>query len=250
MTSETKKKARLPAYLSVGLALISGLGVTSAYAQLTVFDPSNYAQNILQAAHALSQVNNQIQQLQHEAQMLQNMATNLKPLKVSALIKINADLTAINQLMVDAKGIAFSLSQTEAALKAQFPGSYSGSVSASALNSSALNSAALARWDSTMQAYQNTLRIQSQVDQALQGDAGTLSSLLDASEKSEGSLQVQQASNQLLALTAKQEMQIETLMAAQYRAEALDAARKAEGEAAARAAAKVFIGTASAYSQP
>ena len=42
-------------------------------------------------------------------------------------------------------------------------------------------------------------------------------------------------------------MQIATMMAAQYRAEAIDAARKAEGEAAARAATKKFLGSGKAY---
>jgi conjugal transfer/entry exclusion protein len=42
-------------------------------------------------------------------------------------------------------------------------------------------------------------------------------------------------------------MQIATLLTAQYRAEALNLARKAQGEAAAKAMTKVFIGSGSAY---
>src|SRR3546814_9590450 len=47
---------------------------------LTVFDPSNYSQNVLQAARALQQINNQIQSLQNQVLMLQNMAQNLQRL--------------------------------------------------------------------------------------------------------------------------------------------------------------------------
>src|SRR3546814_19777565 len=52
---------------------------TPAHAQFggVVFDPSNYAQNILTAARTLQSVNQQIQQLQNEAQMLVNMGKNL-----------------------------------------------------------------------------------------------------------------------------------------------------------------------------
>ncbi len=40
----------------------------------TVYDPANHAQNVLQAARALEQINNQIRTLQNQATMLQNMA--------------------------------------------------------------------------------------------------------------------------------------------------------------------------------
>ena len=228
--------------LIAALSLATCLGVGQASAQIAVFDPSNYAQNVLQATRALQEVNNQIQSLQHEAQMLQNMAINLKTLNVSSLLKINTDLAQINQLMAQAKGIAFTIAQTQAALKAQFPSSYDLSVTTHGLASEAQT-----RWQSTMGAYRQTLLVQAQVDQSLQTDSGTLNDLLSASEGSEGSLQAQQASNQLLALSTKQQMQIETLMAAQYRADAVDAARKAQGEAAARAATQKFLGSGTAY---
>ena len=216
--------------------------VPPASAQLTVFDPTNYTQNLLQAARALEQGNNQIQSLQNEAQMLQNMAKNLKTLDVSALIKINTDLATINTLMSQAKGIAFSVSQTEASLKQLFPSSYSLAVTTSGLATDAQS-----RWEAALGAYQQTMTVQSQVDEALNTDAATLSQLLTASEGAEGSLAAQQASTQLLALTAKQQMQIETLMAAQYRADAIDAARKVQGEAAAKAATTKFLGSGTAY---
>ncbi|MCB8835537.1 P-type conjugative transfer protein TrbJ, partial [Escherichia coli] len=56
--------------LAVPLAL-SPIVTTPAYA-IIVFDPSNYAQNVLQAARALQQINQQITSLQNEAQMLIN----------------------------------------------------------------------------------------------------------------------------------------------------------------------------------
>ncbi|MBY0333727.1 MAG: DUF4141 domain-containing protein, partial [Acetobacteraceae bacterium] len=59
------------------LGLPVSVTVTPAQAQWTVFDPWNYAQNILSAARALDQINNQIASLQNEAQMLINQARNL-----------------------------------------------------------------------------------------------------------------------------------------------------------------------------
>ena len=70
------------------LALPLPVSVTPAQAQWTVFDPWNYAQNILSAARALDQINNQIASLQNEAQMLINQARNLASLPYSSLMRL------------------------------------------------------------------------------------------------------------------------------------------------------------------
>lgn len=62
--------------------------VAPAAAQWIVYDPTNYAQNVLQAARALEQINNQITSLQNEAQMLINQARNLASLPYSSLQRL------------------------------------------------------------------------------------------------------------------------------------------------------------------
>ncbi len=61
------RKYLIAGILSTGAAisLVMGLAMTStpAQAQLSVFDPSNYSQNLLSAARTLQQINNQIQAL-------------------------------------------------------------------------------------------------------------------------------------------------------------------------------------------
>src|SRR3546814_6095784 len=66
-----------------------------------------------------------------------------------------------------------------------------------------------------------------------------LTALAAKSQGAQGSLQAQQATNQLLALVAKQQFQIQNLMAAQYRAESVDAARQAQNTLDARKAGVV-----------
>jgi len=81
----TRSRSRIRHILFVTTMLtlpvaLSPLAVTPAHALFgfgdIVFDPSNYAENVLQAARALEQINNQIQSLQNEAQMLINQAHN------------------------------------------------------------------------------------------------------------------------------------------------------------------------------
>src|SRR3546814_3495214 len=75
---------RFPALLA-GAAGLALLAAAPASAQLTVHDPTNYSQNLLSAARALQQINNQITSLQNEASMLINQARNLTSLPTSTL---------------------------------------------------------------------------------------------------------------------------------------------------------------------
>ena len=100
--------------LLAGTLALGGMAVP-ATAQWAVFDGANYAQNVLEAARALQQINNQIQSLQNEATMLTNMATNLKSLNVSSLSSIVTDLTQISTLMSKAQGISFNVAASQAA---------------------------------------------------------------------------------------------------------------------------------------
>ena len=100
------------------ILLATALSVTSlapVQAQWVVFDPQNYVQNLLEAARALQQINNQIQSLQNEAMMLQNMGTNLKSLNMSQLGTMVSALTQISSLMNQGQGIAFNVNATNTA---------------------------------------------------------------------------------------------------------------------------------------
>src|SRR5690606_7229211 len=116
-----------------------------------------------------------------------------------------------------------------------------------ALSTDAQVIAARDRLDTAMAAYRQTMAVQAQVVENVAGDAQALGSIVTRSPGAEGALQATQATNQLLALTAKQQFQIQNLMAAQYRAQAIEAARRAQAESDARAATRKFLGSGSAY---
>src|SRR3546814_16193793 len=90
-----------------------------------------------------------------------------------------------------------------------------------------------------MAGFRQTMGVQAQVVENVAADAPTLTALAAKSQGAQGSLQAQQATNQLLALVAKQQFQIQNLMAAQYRAESVDAARQAQNTLDARKAGVV-----------
>jgi P-type conjugative transfer protein TrbJ len=213
-----------------------------ASAQITVFDPTNYSQNILTAARSLQQVNNQIRSLQNQATMLVNQAKNLSTINFPELQALTARLQQIDQLMGQAQGIQFRIASTDQQFRALFPGA-----SGLALTSSAQLADARARMAASVAAFRQAMSVQSQIVENVQADASSLGGIVSRSQGAEGALQVSQATNQLLALTAKQQFQIQNLMAAQYRAEAIEQARRVQAESDAHAATTRFLGSGTAY---
>src|SRR3546814_6789926 len=93
------------------------------------------------------------------------------------------------------------------------------------------------------------MRVQAQVVENVQADSGLLAELVSQSQSASGSLQVSQATNQLIALSTKQQLQIQQMMAAQYRADAIEQARQQQAMEAARERTKSFIGAADIYTR-
>jgi len=96
------------------------LGMQPASAQLIVFDPNNYAQNVLTAARALQQINNQIVSLQNQAQMLINQARNLATLPFSSLLQLEQSIQRTQQLLAQAQRIAYDIQQIDRAFSTTY----------------------------------------------------------------------------------------------------------------------------------
>jgi P-type conjugative transfer protein TrbJ len=213
-------------------------------AQSVVFDPSNYSQNILTAARALDQINNQIKSLENQAQMLINGAKHLTSLPASVAGQLTSKINEINGLIAPAKGISFDLQKTQADFERFYPRQYTAAVS-----SDRMVQDATARWDNTYQALKQTLLTQATIASALDQDGQTLRTLMAASSGAVGSLQAQQSGNELLALQVKQSLQAQALVATQARAEALRAVEQQASAEAARERFTRFIGDGHAYAR-
>lgn len=231
-----------PAALGLSVAVAAMLPASPARAQLTVYDPSNYSQNILTAARTLQQINNQIRSLQNEATMLLNQAKNLSRVSFPELDALRQTMTQIDALMGQAQGIRFQVDGLDIDFRRLFPND-----PRAVLRGGAQVTAARARLDTAMAAYRQTMGVQAQVVENVAADARTLEALVARSQGAEGALAAQQTTNQLLALTAKQQFQLQNLMAAQFRSDSIEAARRAQAATDARAAIKRFLGTGSAY---
>jgi P-type conjugative transfer protein TrbJ len=97
-----------------------------------------------------------------------------------------------------------------------------------------------------MTAFQQTMTVQAQITENAT-DTSNLASLSNRSQSAQGSLQATQATNQLLALIAKQQLQMQSMMAAQYRAQALYEAGQTQATTDGQDATTKFLGSGTAY---
>src|SRR5215472_12061415 len=207
--------------IGVALALAPG----PAAGQMVVYDPSNYAQNVLQAARALQQINNQITSLPY-----------------SALQTIDQSIVRTQQLLNQAQRIAYDINQIDQAFSRSYPQSYPASTSSQQLAGDAQT-----RWQNALAAYQDALRVQAGVVQGLEASRSQTNGLLSSSQSATGLLQANQAGNQLIALQTRQLLDLTALIAAQSRARSLDGARLAANQEQGRAQLNQFLTAGRGY---
>ena len=214
----------------------------SARAQWVVFDPSNYAQNVLQAARALEQINNQVTSLQHQTEMLLNQAKNLTSLPYSSLQAIEQSVGRTQALLGQAQRLTYNVSQIDQTFQRLYPQGYTGAASSQQLVTDAKE-----RWQNSLAAYQDSLRVQAGVVANLGTTRTETDALVSSSQSAAGALQAAQAGNQLIALQIKQLADLTAVVAAQSRAQSLAGARAAANDAQAREQFDRFLNGTQSY---
>jgi type IV secretion system protein TrbJ len=218
-----------------GIALATVTAAATPASAIIVFDPSNYAQNILTAARTLEQINNQIRQLQNQATSLINQAKNLTSLPLTVLEPLRAQIAQTQTLLRQAQRMAYDVQQIETQFGAQYK-----NIDLSA-SDRALVDGAEGRWKTSVAAFEDALKVQAGAVANIDGARGAVTSLVTASQSATGALQAAQAGNQLLALQSQQLADLTAVVAAQGRAQALDAASSATAKAQAREQLRRFL---------
>ena len=230
--------------LAVPVAL-SPMLASPAHAQFgfgrIVYDPSNYAQNVLTAARTLEQINNQITSLQNEAQMLINQARNLASLPYSSLQQLQQNVSRTQQLLSQAQNIAFEVGQIDQAFQQQY-----GNVSLSTTDAQ-LVADARSRWENTVGGLQDAMRVQAGAVGNIDSNRAEMAALVGQSQGATGALQATQAGNQLLALQSQQLSDLIALISANGRADALTEAERATAAEQGREQRRRFLTPGTGY---
>ena len=213
-----------------------------ARAQWIVFDPTNFSQNVLTAARELQQVNNEILSLENQATMLINQARNLASLPYSALTQLEQSITQTEQLLAQAQRIAYSVTSIDQAFTQAYPQAYSNSTS-----SLQLLAGAQTRWQNSLAAFQDAMRVQAGAVQNLDSTRTQIDALISSSQSATGALQAAQSGNQLTALQTKQLADLTAVMAAIARAQSLEGARTVANQLQAQQQLSNFLNYGSGY---
>ena len=240
------RSVRSPAVLLAATMLatpiaLSPVATTPAYAWRIVFDPSNYAQNVLTAARTLEQINHQITSLQNEATMLINQARNLASLPFSSLQQLQQNVQRTQQLLTQAQNIAFDVQRIDQAFQQQY-----ANLSLSAPDPP-LGPDARSRWQNTVGGPQDAMRVQAGVVSNIDTNRTQMSELVNQSQGATGALQATQAGNQLLALQSQQLSDLVALLAANGRAGALTEAERTAAAEQGREQRRRFLTPGSGY---
>ena len=221
------------------LAVTFAPGSTDAFD--IVYDPSNYAQNVLTAARALQQINNQITSLANQTQMLINQAKHLASLPTSVLSQIDGNFAEMKRLMGEADKLAYNVGNIETQFSSTFQNFAVGKTDAQLITS------ARDRWQQSLSAYEHSLKAGAVAVQNLDGTRAQTSTLVDSSQSAVGVLQATQAGNQLIGVQTRQLADLTAMLAAQGRADALENSRKAAAQEQSREQLSRFL-TGSSYS--
>jgi len=226
---------RIARLAAVGAVVFVSFMASPSSAQVIVFDPNNYSQNVLRAARALQQVNNQITSLQNQAQMLINQAKNLVNLPFSALRQLQSSIQRTEQLLNQAQRIAYDIGQIDRAFSTTYAPASAGT------SSQALIANAQTRWQTSVAALQDALRVHAGIVANLDTNRTQMSALVTSSQSATGALQAAQAGNQLAALQAQQLADLTAAVAAQGRAQNLEAAQRTSAQDQGREQLRRFL---------
>ena len=189
-------------------------------AQLTVFDPVNYQQNLLTAARALEQIDDQVRQLQNQVLMIVRMDQNLVRLGSTISPDLQRTFSDIRIQLRAGGGIALRLQATQSGYEPLFPRQAS-----TALSSDDVLRNAKSRWDEEYAGLKRAALLQGQIADGVDVDTRLLGDAMARSRNAAGALEAAQAGNELTALSVKQSLALQSLFAGQHRAETLTRAR-------------------------
>lgn len=186
-------------------ALATALVTAPAQAQRIVYDPTNYAQNLLQAARALEQIRNQIRQIEQAAAMLRQNPLQLSP-------ELSQSIAEAGALFETAQGIAFEVNQVGEDIRQLYPETWDE------FDLDDIMARSEAWVGESRRSLERAMEAEARAAQSVDRARGHIDRALQSSAQSEGQTGAIQAGNQLLGVTASQLTEIHALLVAQGRA--------------------------------
>jgi P-type conjugative transfer protein TrbJ len=172
---------------------------------MTVIDPANLAQSIMQVANMVEQIGNQVRQIEQAAAMLQQNPLQLSP-------ELTRSITEARALFESVEGLAFEADRLGDDLRALYPETWEAYDLEAVLGQSD-------RWLGESRAsLERAMEAEARAARSIEGMQGRIGRAMQSSSAAEGQTGAIQASNQLLGIQASQLAEIHALLAVQGRA--------------------------------
>ena len=154
---------------------------------------------------------------------------------------MQSSIQRTQQLLAQAQRIAYDVRQIDRAFSTSYGPATGGQ------SNQVLISNAQSRWQNSVAALQDALRVQAGVVGNLDINRIQTSALVTSSQGANGALQATQAGNQILALQAQQLADLTAAVAAQGRAQSLEAAQRAAAQDQGREQLRRFLTPGQGY---
>lgn len=221
----------------VSAALAAMLAASPASAQRIVYDPTNYAQNLLSATRALEQIRNQIRQIDQATAMLRQNPLQLSP-------ELSQSIAEARQLFDTAQGLAFEANRVGEEIRTLYPDTWESFNLDEVLAQSD-------QWlAQSRQSVERAMEAEARAVQSIERTQGRIDRALSSSSQSEGQTGAIQAGNQLLGIQASQLAEIQALLVAQGRALQTERMERIAREERAREVQRRAFPTQSTAPQP
>ncbi len=214
--SRNDLKTRLVGAASAVALLVSGsVGIVPNYAQAAiVYDPTNHIQNVLTAARALEQIRVQTEQLTAQIRSLAQSPYD-------HMAQIGDAMRALNELNSQARGLASTVRGLDRQFEDLYPSNLTARTAMQRLE------AASRRIEMSRQTAQDLARTAASVESSRAGRTSRMAGAMAASRAAEGETGAIQSSVQALGVLSEQLEGLQTMMAAQSRLAAQEAAARA-----------------------
>jgi P-type conjugative transfer protein TrbJ len=212
---------------TLGLGIVLLAGPVRAYV-VPVEDLAALPQHILTVAQTAKSNINEAMLIKQQFDQYLSMLQNLKRIPASMVEQLQNAMRDYRNLLTTAEGLSYNLQ----AIEGQFAALKQAGIQVNGVPDLA---GLRATWNKRMMETATTAVKVQAIEQEQERDQARVGTALSMSNSAEGNLDVTQASNELLAVLAKQQSELLALQAAQGRVEALHYGKLAAQEEAAGA---------------
>jgi len=204
---------------------------------LPVFDPFNYAQNVLTQANTLKTTLNQARQIAYQLQALELQIQSMRTVPKSVWGEIQSDLSALRDLVQRSQSISYDDRNLAADFQSAYPGFSIGSDYTTAYRLWSQNS---------LGGIEASLESAGLQDEQFQSEDAVLLQLEKMSDASTGHMQALQIANMIAVQQVEQLQKLRQLQMAQIQALAGYLATQQQMQSSQYAAVKAWLDTTNA----